>query len=367
MNIKDLDTPCLVVDLDQLEKNIEEMGVLAKDHGVALWPMVKTHKSEYIVKKQLENGAEGVLAAKLGEAEKMVEAGAKKVMMAYPIIGEGKLKRLVALTEKAEVFCSIDSLEVAEILNEKAITEGIVFQCIILIDSGLKRLGIAPHEVKKFYNSLARLQGIKIVGVGTHGGHVYGAMNTESVMKAGEEEKQSVLKASEILEGLGVTCHIIALGSTPTVMVMESYKGIKQIRPGNYVFYDAIQVALGVVPLENCALRLLTTVLSVPEAGRAIIDGGSKMLGLDAGAHGNTNIRGYGIVKEKPWIVVQGLSEELGKLSYHPDEVNLKVGERLEIIPNHACSVANLVEKIYGVRNNEVVEEIIVTARGLSQ
>jgi D-serine deaminase-like pyridoxal phosphate-dependent protein len=146
-----------------------------------------------------------------------------------------------------------------------------------------------------------------------------------------------------------------------------NFTGIKQIRPGNYVFYDAIQVALGIVPAEKCALSVIATVISTPETGRAVIDTGSKILGLDAGAHGCTNIKGYGLVKNNQEIVITGLSEELGRLQFNPQKTKLQVGQRLEIIPNHACTVVNMVDKLYGISGDEPVREIPVTARGMVQ
>jgi len=364
MDIKALETPCLIVDLDKLERNIEEMAQLAEEKQLELWPMIKTHKSAYIVNLQLRHGAKGVLAAKLGEAEKMVEAGVEKVILAYPIIGEEKLNRLVKLTKKAEVYCSFDNLDAAKLLNQKAMEENLTFNCLIIIDSGLKRLGIAVEELGELYKQLKELKGINIVGVATHGGHVYGAVDREGVFKAAKEELEAIQKASELLESFGLELKFSAIGSTPTIKAIEDYKGIKQIRPGNYVFYDAVQVALGVVPADRCALSVLSTVLSVPEVGRAVMDAGSKILCLDAGAHGNDNIKGYGIVKEHPEVLVKGLSEELGRLVYDPAKESLSVGDILEIIPNHACTVVNMVDKLYGVRNGKVETEIEVTARG---
>ncbi|SCY80160.1 alanine racemase [Alkaliphilus peptidifermentans] len=365
MDIKNLETPCLVVDLDKLERNIEEMQRLADHHGVELWPMIKTHKSSYIVEKQMEAGGKGILTAKLSEAEKMVEANVKRIILAYPIIGENKLQRLIDLTKKAEIYCSIDSIAAATILNEKGIEAGIIFKCIIIVDSGLKRLGITPNTAGEFYRTIRNLSNVKIVGVATHGGHVYGAINKDDVKRAAREEINAVEVAAQQLQKEGINCEIIAIGSTPTVMAIENFGLIKQIRPGNYVFYDAVQVALGVVPEERCALSILATVISVPEEDRAIIDAGSKILCLDAGAHGNNNIVGYGRIKGKGSITVKGLSEELGKLQYDPKEISLKVGEIIEIIPNHACTAANMLDKIYGVRNGRVETEIIVSARGM--
>ncbi len=363
-----LETPCVVVDLDKMENNIEEMANLAKKHKVELWPMIKTHKSEYIVKEQLKNGARGILVAKLSEAEVLINSGVKHVILAYPLIGDSKTERLIELSKIVEVICSIDSVESAKLLNTVAILNNTIFNYVIIIDSGLKRLGVLPENTESLYKNIKNFKGIKLIGVATHGGHVYGALNEQDVITASEQEKLAILSASKLLrEQEGVDLSIVALGSTPTVETLLDFDGVKQIRPGNYVFYDAIQVALGIVPKERCALTVLATVISIPKKGRAVIDAGSKILCLDAGAHGNTSIKGYGIVQNYSGVLIESLSEELGKLKYDSDKYSFEIGQRVEIIPNHACTVTNMVDKIYGLREEEVEVIIDVTARGLSQ
>ncbi|KAB3529802.1 alanine racemase [Alkaliphilus serpentinus] len=366
MYYRNLDTPCIVVDLDKLEKNINYMQKLANSHNLELWPMIKTHKSQYIVEEQLKAGAKGILVAKLSEAEKLVAAGVKRVMLAYPIIGENKLERLCKLAKGVEVYCSVDSVEAAIILNEKAKEKDLVFNTIIIVDSGLRRLGIQPHETKGFYNRIKELKNIEIVGVATHGGHVYGATDKTQVDAAAQQEVSSIKNAVNQLEEIGVSCKVAAIGSTPTIKALKDFEGIKQIRPGNYVFHDTVQMALGAATEESCSLSVLATIISIPEGGRAVMDAGSKILCLDAGAHGNDHIKGFGRIKGYPDIVIKGLSEELGRLEYNPERVKLEIGQVIEIIPNHSCTVVNTADKLYGIRNNQLEREIEVTARGMT-
>jgi D-serine deaminase-like pyridoxal phosphate-dependent protein len=366
MILKDLDTPGVVVDMDKLEKNIVEMSALAEKGRVELWPMIKTHKSAYILGLQLKHGAKGILVAKPGEAEVMAAAGATDIILAYPVIGEIKLARLISLARKARIICSVDTPEAAEHLSRAVVKAGITLDCLIIIDSGLRRLGVTSEAVRDFYQQIRELPGLRLVGVATHGGHVYGAADEEDVQKAAKEEVKAVTEAAAILTSLDVRCDFVAIGTTPTVKALRDFSGLKQIRPGNYVFYDATQVALGVVSAERCALSVIATVISVPEPGRAIIDAGSKIMGLDAGAHGNTNMQGHGLVKGHN-VTIKALSEELGRVIYEPKKTELKVGQRLEIIPNHACTVVNMVDTLYGVRNGQIIKEITVDARGMVQ
>jgi D-serine deaminase-like pyridoxal phosphate-dependent protein len=135
--------------------------------------------------------------------------------------------------------------------------------------------------------------------------------------------------------------HVYATGSTPTAAHAAASGVVTVLRPGNYVFHDNTQIALGVVPEERCALTVLATVLSRPRPGTLLIEAGSKCLGLDKGAHGTALMSGFGLVKGHPELTVAGLSEEVGKLAVSGDTA-VAVGDKLAVIPNHACSAANL-------------------------
>jgi D-serine deaminase-like pyridoxal phosphate-dependent protein len=144
--------------------------------------------------------------------------------------------------------------------------------------------------------------------------------------------------------------------------VWQGQEGVNEIRPGNYIFHDAIQISLGVATVEECALSIVATVISRPARKRAVIDGGSKAFSSDRGAHGREMAAGFGIVLGKK-ATLERLSEEHGIMSLAPDE-DLDIGDRVRIIPNHACAVVNLFDRAYGFRNGEIVEEFNIAARG---
>lgn len=365
MNYKDLETPSLIVDLDVLDQNILHMQNLASENNLELWPMIKTHKSNYILKKQISAGAKGILVAKISEAEKLLDSGVKEIMLAYPIIGEKKLMRVAELSKKVSLYLSVDSVKSTDIINSLGKSLGKVFNIIILIDSGLNRLGIAPEKILQFYNDVKDYPYIKIKGIGTHAGHVYACRSKEEVIEVSKQEVSSISLAAKNLIKKNLELDIISIGSTPTILVAKDFGLVKQIRPGNYVFNDAIQLALGVREKSNCALTVMTSVISIRENGEAIIDAGSKSLCLDKGAHGNDNIKGYGMVKGKEDIIITSLSEELGKIKYDINKHNIELGDILEIIPNHSCTTTNMFEKAFGFRKGEFIEEIDISARGM--
>jgi D-serine deaminase-like pyridoxal phosphate-dependent protein len=142
--------------------------------------------------------------------------------------------------------------------------------------------------------------------------------------------------------------------------------GITEMRPGNYVFYDAMQVSLGVVDAERCALSVLATVVSHAAGDRAIIDAGAKALTLDRGVHGLELLSGYGHTKGRADITIAGLSEEHGwlRLDGSGAGLDIAVGDRLEITPNHACAVVNCFDAATVVRDGAVVGRWAVAARG---
>jgi D-serine deaminase-like pyridoxal phosphate-dependent protein len=175
-------------------------------------------------------------------------------------------------------------------------------------------------------------------------------------------ESRIMAETAQAFTELGTSAPIVSVGSTPTMKVWEGHEAVNEIRPGNYIFHDGIQVSLGAATLEECALSILATVISRPAKKRAVIDAGSKAFSSDRGAHGKEMASGFGIVLGKKAILVR-LSEEHGIMHLDPDE-DLDIGDRVRIIPNHACAVVNLFDTAYGMRNNKVVKEFEIAARG---
>lgn len=364
VKVFDLDTPGLIIREALLLRNIGDMAEYAQQVGVKLRPHIKAHKLPAIAKAQLAMGAVGITVAKLGEAEVMMAAGFTDILIANQVIGEHKIKRLLALSEKADIKVTVDSLAGIRALNDVCLQEKKQIKVFIEVNTGLNRCGVLPGEaVLQLAKEIKNLSQLNFQGIMTHAGQAYGAQNIDQVSEIGKFEGQEMVKTANLLEKQGIPVSTISVGSTPTAKFAGMIKGVTEIRPGNYVFYDGIQIALGVAIQDDCALSILATVISKPSSERLIIDAGSKTLALDQGAHGKSMVRGFGMVKDHPEIIIERLSEEHGILKVSPD-CPLEIGDKIEIIPNHACTVINLADEINLVRNQEVIEVWEIKARG---
>ncbi len=364
MNIKELTTPCFLLDLDTMEKNIERFQRIANENNTQLWPMLKTHKSTEITRMQMEAGAAGVLTGTLDEAEAVVErAGVKRVMLAYPVLGEANIKRVMELNKKTEVYIALDGIEGAREISALLGEEEIRY--LIIFDSGLGRFGVSPEKAVSLVREIEDLSNLKFAGVCTHTGQVYGVDGKEEVPGVIEAEIKATKRIVRNLEEAGFKPEIVATGTTPTFFEAVKSEVINASRPGNYVFFDAIQIALGAATVEDCSLTVMATILSKPKDDLFILDCGSKCLGLDKGAHGTSLTEGFGMVKGHPELLMAGLSEEVAKVKI-TGKTDLKVGDRVEIIPNHSCSAANMTSYLTGHRRGEVERFIEVDIRGNS-
>jgi len=362
---RELQTPATLVDLDILENNIKKAQALCDQHGKQLWPMIKTHKSIEIVKMQQSAGATGFLCGTLDECEALLNAGIDNIMYAYPVASEVNIKRVINLAKNCNFFVRIDSYEGAEMLNAAAKSAGATINYTIIIDSGLHRFGIPPEKAAAFADALKGFEALNFKGISTHPGHVYAATKHEDIQYYVEQEKGAIKTAVDALKAAGYSLEIIGSGSTPTFYKAVDDENINIYHPGNYVFMDNIQLSTGTAKESDCALSVYATIISHPSQNLFICDAGSKCLGLDQGAHGNTAIRGYGYVKGHPELTVSGLSEEVGKLHVE-GPTTLKIGDKIEIIPNHSCSAANLTSYLVGCRGDKVERLIKVDMRGNS-
>ena len=358
-----IDTPALLIDLDIVDRNLERMQEKANKYGVALRPHIKTHKIPELAQLQMRLGARGITAAKVSEAEVMAAAGIKNIFVANQIVTKEKLHRLAALSKEVSISIGLDSVAAARKLSDVFAASGLTAEYLIEINSGLNRCGVLPgKKALELFQAVDTLPSLKFKGIFTHAGQVYGAGSLSEVKEVSHHESTIMAETVQAFAEVGTSPNIVSVGSTPTMKVWEGHEAVNEIRPGNYIFHDAIQVSLGAATLEECALSILATVISRPTRERAVIDGGSKAFSSDRGAHGKEMASGFGLVLGKKATLVR-LSEEHGIMNLDPDE-DLDIGDRVRIIPNHACAVVNLFDKAYGMKNMKVVEEFKIAARG---
>ncbi|MBD2844070.1 alanine racemase [Paenibacillus sp. IB182496] len=358
----DLPTPQALIELEIAERNIARMAERLRRAGIRHRPHIKTSKSVTWARKQLEAGAIGISVAKLAEAEVFAAAGIRELLIAYPIIGAPQLRRFAALhAGGGELLTTIDSLTGARGLSDVGVAAGRPVQALIEIDGGLHRGGRQPGEdTLRFALEAMELPGLQIRGVMNYAGTIYRNTSPAGFIAAVQEEARQLAASVALLREHGIDTGIVSSGSTPSALYCEHLQGVTEVRAGNYLYFDASGVALGLAAEADCALRVLATVVSTPCPGRATIDAGTKTLTSDK-AH---NRAGHGIVVGRPDLRIEGLNEEHGFIVYDPQEGRLTVGDRLLIIPNHSCVIPNLYDALPGVRGGRVTERIAVEARG---
>ena len=295
-----IDTPSLIINMDVVDKNLNFMQEKAQKYGVSLRPHIKAHKIPELAHMQLQKGAKGITASKVSEAEIMAAAGIKDIFIANQIVTPKKIERLVALSKQAAVSVGLDSRAGAEMLSQIAKAHNVVLDYLIEINCGLNRCGVLPGKpATELLEAIQSLPSIAFKGIFTHAGQAYAAPSIEDIRQISRHESNVMAQTAEGLREMGVPPAIVSVGSTPTMKVWEGNPAITEIRPGNYIFHDAMQVALGTAGLEECSLSMLATVISRPDPGRAVIDAGSKVLGLDKGGHGFESVKGFGMIEGK--------------------------------------------------------------------
>ena len=361
--ITDIETPAVLLDVAQLNANLESMQRLADKHGVALRPHAKTHKSVEIGRRQLALGAVGLTVATVEEALVFLAHGFKSLTVARPIVSSGGLEGLLDAGKKieAEISVVVDSPEGIQLAAQRASAATVTLGIFIKIDVGLKRCGVDPDSREPIIlaEKISNATSLCFKGILSHAGQAYAATSTEQAAAIALVEQQVMLEVRDNLIDHRIAVDEVSVGSTPTVLAASNFKGITEIRPGNYAFLDLLPINVGVVTQQDVALTVLATVIS-KNAQFFITDAGSKTLTSDAGVHGMASTKGFGLaypvehyLSESHGLLVAGLSEEHGKLTR--SDFDLSIGSKVRIIPNHSCPVANLARQytVIGTKANE--------------
>ncbi len=363
-------TPYPVVSSSRLNANIERMQALANHAGVRLRPHSKTHKSPVIARMQIEAGAVGICCAKLGEAEVFADAGIADIRLPYPI-NPVNADRVLALMDRVRLSLIVDDPNVAAEWSGVMTRAGKVLDVLVKVDVGTHRCGVNPDapNVVDTVAGIAELPGLSFRGLLSHAGHGYTAESPYALAAVTREETAIMMGLTRSLRDRGVTVDEVSVGSTPTARFVSSQRCITEQRPGNYVFLDRTQVGLGSATYSDCALFIVATVVSRPAADRVILDCGSKTLTSD-GARGFGDLPGYGAVfmssdenEPDPSILIERVPEEHAVCRV-PESSLLRPGDRVRVLPNHACTVANLTDLLWLADDSGGVEPLPVAARG---
>ena len=362
MNVRELDTPALLVDLDRMEANLDRAAAYAAQHGLDLRPHTKTHKSPLLGGMQLDRGATGLTVAKVSEAEVMADDRVPSLLIAYPVWGETKWARLAELAKSVPVTVALDNRASAEGIQRHAKRAGVEVGILVEADLGMRRCGLPPGDgLVCLARTLSDMPPLRLAGVMFYPGHVN---------PAAPDGAQAIARlASDLDEVLsrfrddGLPTGVVSGGSTPTLYHSHRVPGLTEIRPGTYVFNDRTQVAMGACDWDDCAATVATTVVSTPRPNAAVIDGGSKTFTSDPLRPRGEG--GFGRVLEMPRARFHKMNEEHGMLDLSAHEGPLpRIGQRLRIIPNHVCVTVNMHEIAHGFRGETVEQSWVVAGRG---
>ncbi|HEX5191710.1 MAG TPA: alanine racemase [Solirubrobacteraceae bacterium] len=362
VTLEEVVTPALVVDRARVLANVEEMAARARSLGVGLRPHAKTHKSPVIAAHQRAHGALGLTVATMSEAEGFADEGIDDLVLSAPPVGDWRLQRLVSLARRVRLRVAVDDAEVVMALERACARAGVRIGYLWELDCGVGRFGTTPGRAtaERIAPVADATTHCSFDGLFTFGGHAYRAADRAGLEAAARDEVEAIAETASALVDHGIEARVRSVGSTPTAHVMRDGEGITEIRPGNYVFYDATQVALGLVDLDRCALSVLTTVSSRPARDRLIIDAGSKALAADAVPPPGA---GFGRVVGHPELTVVQLYEEQGIVtSAGPCEI--PTGTRLRVVPNHACAAVNLHDRMLAREGGAIVDSWPVAFRG---
>ena len=365
MYISELETPALLIDLDRMENNLCRAARYAKEHELRLRPHTKTHKIPAIGRKQIELGAVGLTVAKVGEAEVMLSSGTPDLLVAYPVIGGSKLGRLTEVARQTKVTVALDSIQAARQLSDAARAAQVTIGVLVEADVGMRRCGVAiGEELLTLARGVARLgPHLSLEGVAFYPGHIRAA--DEESRKLLDELAADVTRIVEDFHQAGLPLNILSAGSTPLLYQSHEFPGVTEIRPGTYVFNDINCVRSGEAAWEDCAVTIMTTVVSNARPGYVMVDGGSKTFSSDRLA-GSAEVS-FGYVVEAPEAIVYSQNEEHGYVDVRKCGREFQIGDRLRIIPNHVCVAMNLHEQVYGIRGEKVEQIWRVEGRGKLQ
>jgi len=342
MQSYDLDTPALTIDLDVLERNLSNMAKHCAEIGIALRGHTKSHKTPEIAKMQLASGAQGIVCQKLGDAEVMARAGIDDILITYNIVGKPKLRRLTELARWAKMRVTVDSREVVESISAQAQEDGVTIEVLVELDTGGMRTGVqSPQAALELGKRIIDLPGVALKGLMTY----------PSTLQA----KPFLQEAKQLFIDAGLPCVVISGGGTGNEAISKEI-GCTETRSGSYVYEGLTRVGRTEdLDPERCAVRVITTVVSVPTPSRVIVDAGMKALRCFPP-------NPYGLIVEYPEAKMYAMSVEHGHIDVSQCSHRFRVGEKLSIIPNHAETTTNLHDELVGVRKGQV--EVVWQVRG---
>jgi D-serine deaminase-like pyridoxal phosphate-dependent protein len=343
-----LDTPCLLLDGDKLERNCDRMRERLLSQGVALRPHVKTAKCVEVAVTALRAPAGPITVSTLREAEYFADHGFKDILYAVGMVAD-KVPRAAQLVKRGiDLGVIVDSVDAARGLVAAAERAGVRLPALIEIDSDGHRAGVTPDDPRLL--EIASALGPSLKGVMTHAGESYNCTTVGAIEVMAQHEREAVVNAAKALRAHGHEAPVVSVGSTPTATFARSFEGVTEVRTGVYVFQDLVMAGLGVCSVNDIALSVLATVIGHQrEKNWLITDAGWMALSRDRGTARQKVDQGYGLVCDaagrplEPLIVADANQEHgiVARRDRGPiDFSRFPIGARLRVLPNHACATA---------------------------
>ena len=356
-----VDTPALVIDLAAMEHNLSTMANFFADKPAKLRPHAKTHKSPVIAHKQLALGAVGITCAKLGEAEVMIEAGVRDVLVANRIVGPLKIARLIGLLHHGRVTVAVDDPANLRELAAAASERGVTLDVLVEINTGMNRCGVEPGEqAVSLAKVAADLPGIRFRGIQAYEGHLVNIAVENDRAARVRAAMAPIIETRGAIEDAGIPVEIVSGGGTGTFAMTGTVAGFDEVQAGSYVFMDTKYGEVnGVGERFRPALTILATVISRPTADRGVLDIGRKTIGIDQGTP-----QMLGHERDVEFV---SFSEEHTKLTLSGAARDLRPGDQVRVIPGHGCTTVNLYDRYVGERNGLVEAIWPIAGRGRSQ
>ncbi|WP_049979565.1 alanine racemase [Halolamina rubra] len=359
--VDDLETPVLLADVDAMERNVREYAAVADEHDVDLRSHVKTHKNAELAAREVElTGDSGICCQTLGEVETMARNGIDDIYLSYQVVGESKLDRLCWLDGKVDALATtVDSAATIDALEDAAERNDRTLHAVLEVDMGLNRTGVAPEDAPDLAQRIADADALTFDGLLAYDAHVKSEASTEREFEQGCWEAMELAQSVvDDIEAAGIEVPEVKVGGTATSRYSARHPVVTEINPGMYPFNDVGELELRPweVSKADCTATVLTTVISVPDDDRLVVDGGSKTFSLDKPQ--------MPVPKHRDDVEYVNASEEHGWIDTSESDESFAVGDRLEFVVPHVCTTINLHDLIVGVRDGEVADLWEVQARG---
>lgn len=344
-HVSELETPSVLIDLDKMERNIAVMQARCDELGIRFRPHIKTHKIPDIARRQIEAGAVGIACQKVSEAEVFAAAGFRDIQIPYNIVGRRKTRRLAKLARQAEVTVTVDSRAVIDGIAEAARDEGVTISMMVELVSLGERTGTTPASALELAQHINATDNLRFAGV--------------MIYPSDAAIRPRLLETLDLLKSARIAVETVSGGGSGASSDAHLLPELTELRVGTSIFWDWTCVAADRAGFDDCAMRVLATVVSANEPQRVILDSGSKAINSE------TMDGLYGYIEEYPAARLHKVNEEHGYVDFSACGALPQVGDIVHIIPVHTCVVTNLHNQLYGMRGDAIEKIWDVAARGM--